>query len=87
MDYIQFLKIDQALQAMKVAQNAKIWSPNCQKNEMLIFGLHSTSEDQLSILSDESCLKCEKNSLLSVCNTKKESFSVAFMFSPIYLRL
>ena len=30
------------------------------KNEMLIFGLCSTSDDQLSNLSNESCLKCEK---------------------------
>ena len=27
---------------------------------MLIFGLHSTSDDRLSDLSDESQLKCEK---------------------------
>ena len=30
------------------------------KNEMLIFGLHSTYDDRLSNLSDKSCLKCEK---------------------------
>ena len=30
------------------------------KNEMLIFGLHSTSDDQLSDPSDESHPKCKK---------------------------
>ena len=34
--------------------------PKSSKNEMLIFGLHSTSDDQLSDLSDESQSKCEK---------------------------
>ena len=31
-----------------------------KKNEMLIFGLHSTSDDQLSDQSDKSQPKCEK---------------------------
>ena len=30
------------------------------KNQMLIFGLHSTSDDQPSNPSDKSCLKCER---------------------------
>ena len=30
------------------------------KNEMLIFGLCSTSDDQPSYLNDESCPKCRK---------------------------
>ena len=30
------------------------------ENEMLMFGLHSTSDDQPSDLSDESCPKYEK---------------------------
>ena len=30
------------------------------KNEMLIFGLHSTSDDHPSNLNDESQLKCKK---------------------------
>ena len=34
--------------------------PKSSKNEMLIFGLHSTSDDCLSDLSDESQPKCEK---------------------------
>ena len=45
------------------------------KNEMLIFGLRSTSDDWLS---NESCLKCKEMA------TKSKN---AFMFSPIYLRL
>ena len=34
--------------------------PKSSKNEMLGFGLHSTSDDQPSDLSDEIQLKCEK---------------------------
>ena len=30
------------------------------KNEMFVFGLCSTSENWLSDMSDESCLKCQK---------------------------
>ena len=35
--------------------------PKICKNEMLVFGLHSTSDDQLSTLSNESHPNCEKN--------------------------
>ena len=38
----------------------KKWPPKSSKNEMLIFRLHSTSDDQLSDLGDESQLKCKK---------------------------
>ena len=31
MDYVQLLMIGQAIQAMKVTQNAKKWPPKCQK--------------------------------------------------------
>ena len=48
--------IGQVIQATKVNWNAKK-SPKSSKNEMLSFGLHSTSDDQLS---DEIQLKCEK---------------------------
>ena len=34
--------------------------PKSSKNEMLIFGLHSTSDDRPSDLSDESQPKCKK---------------------------
>ena len=34
--------------------------PKSSKYEMLGFGLHSTSDDQPSDLSDESRLKCDK---------------------------
>ena len=37
--------------------------PKSSKNEMLSFGLHSTSDDQPSDLSDEIQLKCEKSPL------------------------
>ena len=45
---------------MKVYQNAKKGPLSHLKNEMLIFGLRSTSDDWLSDLSDESQPKCEK---------------------------
>ena len=34
--------------------------PKSSKNEMLVFGLHSNSDDQPSNPSNESQLKCEK---------------------------
>ena len=34
--------------------------PKSSKNEMLIFGLHSTSDDWMSDPGDESQLKCKK---------------------------
>ena len=45
---------------MKVNQNAKIGPLSHHKNEMLIFGLHSTSDDRPSHPSDESQPKCKK---------------------------
>ena len=51
--YIELLMIGQVLQATKVDQNAKKL-PKSSKNEMLVFGLHSTSDDQPSNPSDES---------------------------------
>ena len=46
LDYVQILMIGQAIQVMKVDQNVKKGSPKSSKNEMLIFGLRSTSDDQ-----------------------------------------
>ena len=60
LDYIQLLMIGQAIQAMKVAQNAKKLLPKWSENEMLIFRLRSTSDDQPSNPSDKSHPKCEK---------------------------
>ena len=47
----------------KVDQNMKKKPPKSSKNEMLVFGLLSTSDDWLSDLSDESRPKCEKGPL------------------------
>ena len=44
LDYIQLLMIGQAIRVMKVSQNAKK-TPKSLKNEMLIFGLCSTDDD------------------------------------------
>ena len=52
--------IGRAIQAMKVDQNAKKRPPKSSKNQMLVFGLCSTSDDQPSNLSDKSSPKCEK---------------------------
>ena len=38
-------------------------APKSSKNEILIFGLHSTSDDQPSDPSNESQLKCKKGPL------------------------
>ena len=53
MDYIQLLMIGQAIQAKNVDQNAKKQKspPKSLKNQMFIFGLHSTSDDRPSDLS------------------------------------
>ena len=45
--------ISQVIQATKVDRNAKK-APKSSKTEMLVFGLHSTSDDRLSDPSDES---------------------------------
>ena len=42
---------------------AKKRPPKSSKNEMLVFGLHSTSDDQLSDPSGESRSKCKKGLL------------------------
>ena len=60
LDYVQLLMISQAIWAMKVNQNAKKGPPKSLKNEMLIFGLCSTSDDWPSNLSDKSQPKCRK---------------------------
>ena len=57
--YIQLLVIGQVVQATKVNRNAKK-APKSSKNEMLVFGLHSTSDDRPSNLSNESQPKCDK---------------------------
>ena len=62
-DYIQLLMISQAILAMEVNQNAKKRPPKSSKNEMLIFGLCSTSDDWLSNLSNKSQPKCKKGPL------------------------
>ena len=62
LDYIQLLMIGQAFWAKNIDRNAKKWKrpPKSSKNEMFIFGLHSTSDDQPSDLSKKRQLKCTK---------------------------
>ena len=50
LDYVQLLMIGQAIQAKNVDWNVKKWKrpPELSKNKMFIFGLCSTSDDQLS---------------------------------------
>ena len=50
LDYIQLLMISQAIQAKNVDRNVKKQKrpPKLSKNKMFIFGLCSTSDDQLS---------------------------------------
>ena len=63
LDYIQLLMIGQAIQAKNVDQNVKKQKrlPKLSKNKMFIFGLCSTSDDQLSDPSKKCRLKCKKN--------------------------
>ena len=63
LDYIQLLMIGQAIWVTNVNQNTKKTKkrpPKSSKNKMFIFGLHSTSDDWPSNLSDEHRLKCKK---------------------------
>ena len=50
LDYIQLLMIDQVIQAKNIDRNVKKQKrpPKSLKNQMFIFGLHSTSDDRLS---------------------------------------
>ena len=61
LDYVQILIIGQAIQVTKVNQMQKNQkATKSSKNEMLVFGLCSTSEDWPSYPSDKSQPKCEK---------------------------
>ena len=66
--YIQLLMIGQVIQATKVNQNAKKGPPKSSKNEMVIFGLHSTSDDRPCNPSNKSQLKCRKRPPKSLKN-------------------
>ena len=59
LDYVQLLMIGRAIWAKNVDQNAKKWKrpPKSLKNQMFIFGLCSTSDDQPS----DSSKKCWPN--------------------------
>ena len=60
LDYIQLLMIGQVIRVTNVDQNMKKGPPKSSKNEMLIFGLCSTSDNWLSDLSDKTGPKCKK---------------------------
>ena len=81
LDYVQLLMIGQAIQVMKVIQNAKKMAAKLSKNEMLIFRLRSTSGDQQSNPSDENypkykimAAKLSKNEMLifGLCSTSDD---------------
>ena len=63
LDYVQLLMVSKAIWAKNVDRNAKKWKQPSKslKNEMFIFGLHSTSDDRLSNLSKKCWLKHKKN--------------------------
>ena len=65
--------IGQVIQATKVDWNATKMPSKSSKNEMLGFGLHSTSDDCLRNPSNESQPKCDKRALNH--RTMKCSFS------------
>ena len=60
--YVQLLMISQAIQAKNVDQTIKKQKrlPKSLKNQMFIFGLLSTSDDQSSNRSKKCRLKCKK---------------------------
>ena len=60
LDYVQLLMIGQAIQAKNVDQTIKKWKrpPKSSKNQMFIFGLHSTSDDWPSNPSKKCQPKC-----------------------------
>ena len=66
--YIQLLMIGQVIQVTKDDQNAKKRPPKSSKNEMLIFGLRSNSDDRPSNPSNESQPKCDKRPPKSLKN-------------------
>ena len=59
LDYVQLLMISWAIRETKLTKMQKR-PPKSSKNEIFVFGLCSTSDDQLSDLSDESWHKCNK---------------------------
>ena len=69
LDCVQLLMISWAIGATKVAWNVKKWLPNHQKNEMLVFALHTTSDDWPCNPSDQSCTKC-KNKMAKIFMAK-----------------
>ena len=62
-DYIQFLMISRAIQAMNVDQNEKKRPPKSSKTEMFVCGLHSISDDQPSDQSNKFQPNAKKGSL------------------------
>ena len=62
-DYVQFLIIGRAIQATKIDQNAKKGPLSHQKHEIIVFGLHSISDDWPSNPSNERRPKYEKGLL------------------------
>ena len=63
LDYIQLLMIGQVIWAKNINWNAKIQKrpPKSSKDNMFIFGLRSTSDDQPSSLSRKHQPKSKKN--------------------------
>ena len=62
LDYVQFLMISWVIQAKNVDWNAKKWKRphKSLKNQMFIFGLHSTCDDRPSDLNKKHWPKCKK---------------------------
>ena len=63
LDYVQLLMISWVIRAKNIDQNAKKWKrlPKSLKNQMFIFGLHSTSDDWPSNQSKKTLTKTQKN--------------------------
>ena len=83
LDYAQLLMISRAIQAKNVDQNTKKWKrpPKSSKNKMLVFGLCSTSDDQLGDPSIKHWPKCKKtNKAAKVIEKSNVPFPITFNF-------
>ena len=78
LDYVQLLMVGKAIWAKNVDRNAKKWKKPSKslKNEMFIFGLHSTSDDRLSNLSKKCWPKHKKN---QKCPLRYQNIKCSFL--------
>ena len=84
LDYVQLLMVGKAIWAKNVDRNAKKWKQPSKslKNEMFIFGLHSTSDDRLSNLSKKCWQKHKKKQKMPPKISKYKMFIFGLHSTP-----